>query len=141
MITDGMSSNPPQTLIEAQNIKDRKFNIISVGIGGANIQELTAIATSANDVYFVSNFNEVLEIITSLSRTTCLQSAEIPSKTEIVSRVERDTYKYFRLSLVNPNETLDEFTFELQILKGLTDLFYSFENENPKSESNFQGLK
>ena len=137
VVTDGKSGNPAQTLIEAQKIKDRKFSIISVGIAGANIQELIDIATSANDQYYVNNFNQILQIINSLSRTTCLQSAELPSKTEILSRVEKNSYKYFRLSLVKPNETLEELTLELQILSGLTELYYSFENVNPKNESDY----
>ena len=141
VITDGASTVPDQTLIEANKIKDRGFNIISVGIGNTNINELNGIATSLSDVYYVSDFNKVLQIISSLSRTACQQPAEIPSKIEIVSKVEKDSYKYFRLPLTNSNETfnqtLNEFTFELKILSGQTQLFYSFEDENPKSESDY----
>jgi predicted chitinase len=141
VITDGESTEPDQTLIEANKIKDRGFNIISVGIGNTNINELNGIATSLSDVYYVSDFNKVLQIISSLSRTACQQPAEIPSKIEIVSKVEKDSYKYFRLPLTNSNETfnqtLNEFTFELKILSGQTQLFYSFEDENPKSESDY----
>ncbi len=141
VITDGESTEPDQTLIEAKKIKDRGYNIISVGIGNTNINELNGIATSLSDVYYVSDFNKVLQIISSLSRTACQQPAEIPSKIEIVSKVEKDSYKYFRLPLTSSNETfnqtLNEFTFELKILSGQTQLFYSFEDENPKSESDY----
>jgi len=141
VITDGVSNYPKQTLIEAQKIKDRGFNIISVGIGNTNINELNGIATSKSDVYYVSDFNKVLQIISSLSRTACQQPAEIPSKIEIVSKVEKDSYKYFRLPLTTNNatynQTLNEFTFELKILSGSTELYYSFEDENPKSESDY----
>ncbi len=87
------------------------------------------MASSSNDVYYVNQFDKVLEIISSLSRTTCLQAAEIPSKTEIKAVVEKDSYKYFRLDLFkNDSNTtekyLNEFTFELKFISGRTELFY-----------------
>jgi len=100
------------------------------------------MASSPNDVYYVDQFDKILQIITSLSRTTCLQAAEIPSKTEIKASVEKDSYKYFRLDLFknDSNSTdkyLSEFTFELKFISGRTELFYSFDDENPKSPSEY----
>ena len=145
VITDGESDNKVTTLIEANKLKARGFNLVSVGVGGASLPELIGIASSPKNQYYVSDFNSILRIITDLSKTTCQQPADIPTKTEIKAVVPKNSYKYFKMSLIESNKTnvsrtsdiLKEITFELKQLAGSTELFYSFEDENPKSDSDY----
>jgi hypothetical protein len=134
LITDGESNDRQLTLMEADKIKKREFNIISIGVGNVNLDELLAVSSTENDFYYVENYNKILEIINSISRTTCLQPAEIETETSIKTRVEIDSYKYFKYQL---NETLSSrsFTIELKQLTGDTKLFYSFETNNPKEDA------
>lgn len=67
VITDGLSTDPKSTLVEAARIKDRGIDIISVGIGkDINLDELVAIASSPNDQYFVDDFDKLYLIISGL---------------------------------------------------------------------------
>jgi hypothetical protein len=104
------------------------------------------MASTPNDVYKVDDFDKVLLILSSISRTACLQPAVVTEEKEVKSTVEQNTYKYFKLPLeqkqtnlsLNQNVTyLDRFTIELEILNGNTNLFYSFDNENPKSDQDY----
>lgn len=64
VITDGQSTDPKKTLVEANKIKDRGIDIISVGIGSnTNLDELIGIASSPNDQYFVDDFDRLYTII------------------------------------------------------------------------------
>lgn len=53
--------------------------------------------------------------------------------------VEKYAYKYYRFNLTeadfSPN--LTRFTIQLDIFAGRTDLFYSFTDENPKSDKDY----
>ncbi len=146
VITDGASNDKLQTLTQAKRIKDRGFNIISIGIGKLKEDELIGMASSPNDVYKVDDFDKVLLILSSISRTACLQPAVITEEKEIRSTVEKNTYKYFKFSLektpnnmsFNQNVTyLENFTIELEKLNGDTEMFYSFNDENPKSNLDY----
>jgi len=146
VITDGASNDYKQTIAQAKRIKDRGINIVSIGIGNLSEKELIDMASSPNDVYKVEDFDKVLLILTSISRTACLQPAVVTEEKEIKSTVEQNTYKYFKFSLEqkNPNSSLnqnltyfDKFTIELEIINGETNLFYSFTDENPKSDQDY----
>ncbi|CAF0704553.1 unnamed protein product [Brachionus calyciflorus] len=142
VITDGISQNTQRTLLEAQKIKDRKFSVISVGVGnGINWPELIGIASTPADQYFVNDFDKIQLILAGVSRTSCQQPAPIPTETDIRSQVEKNSYKYFRYSIKDAingtNQTLDEFTIELSLYDGDTELFSSFTDENPKSKDDF----
>ncbi len=143
VITDGESNKRNETIFEANRIKERGINVISIGIGKANPQELNSIASTPNDQYYVSDFSKIFEILAVQSITVCYQPAQIPCKLEIDSQVEKDSYKYFKLSLRAQNTNasnrafINEFTFKLTILSGNVGFFYSFEDQNPKSPSDY----
>lgn len=130
LVTDGQSNVPAQTIAEAKALKDRGFNIISVGVGNINEKELIEVASSVDDFYKVDDFNKIVEILKGLSRSAVLQPAQVVQQLEIKSKLEKNTYKYFKYPLDNVIE--EEFTIEIEILTGNTELFYSFEDQNPK---------
>ena len=106
VITDGASNDKIQTLAAADMIKKREFNIISIGVGNINKEELTAMSTTVNDFYFVDNFDKILSIIQEIARTTCQQPAEVEQETNFVNEVAKDSYKYFKY----PSVTEKNFT-------------------------------
>jgi len=130
VITDGESDNNNATLSEAKKLKDRGYNIVSIGIGDLKEQELIDMASSPNDVFKVDDFDKVLLILSSISLSACQQPAIITEEKEIKSDVAKNSYKYFKYSL---EDKPDNFTIEVTDLKGETEFYYSFEDENPKS--------
>ena len=145
-MTDGESDNNIETITQAKRIKDRGINIVSIGIGNLNEQELIEMASSANDVYKVEDFDKIISILSSISRTACQQPAVISEEKEIRSVVEKDTYKYFKFSLETKQENesistdkiyLEKFTIELEDVEGQTNLYTSFDDENPKDKNDY----
>lgn len=140
-ITDGLSDNPKNTKLQADRIRKREFNMISVGVGEADLTELFVISSTPNDQYYVDDFGKILDIINDITVTTCQQPALIEEETDIVSKVEKDVYKYFKYPVptsVSSNQTvLDEFTIVMEQVAGSSELYYSFEEKNPKSESDY----
>lgn len=141
VITDGASQDMKKTLAEAKRIKDRGYSVISVGVGkDINLVELIGIASTPADQYNVADFNQILLILSSLSKTTCQQPAPVITETEISSKVEKNSYKYYKYNLDDLTEDPSEknkFTIELKELSGECELFYSFVEENPKSDDEF----
>ena len=137
VITDGESNDKTLTFNHSQIIKNRGINIISIGIGNLNPKELNDIASSKSDVYKVEDFDKIVLILASLSRTVCLKPAKISPEQSISSLVSKNTYKYFKLSLMNNMTYLNKFSIELNTLSGKTDLVYSFTDENPKLDSDY----
>lgn len=119
--------------------------MVSVGVGGANQKELFELSSTPNDQYYVNNFDEILTIIEEISRTACAQPAEIEEESPVVTKVEKNTYKYFKYPLKSLDEEVDsndstvlkEFTIELEELVGSAELYFSFDNSNPKNESDY----
>lgn len=76
-----------------------------------------------------------------LVKTICQKQAEISyveTKNEIQSRIGENSYKYFKLNLLSQKQNyLKEFSIEFQELSGKSELFYSFDDENPKSDSEY----
>ena len=74
VVTDGMSNNPAETVIAAQALRQNELiTTYAVGIGGANITELNAIATKPNLVRFIGSFGatEVQRLQEGLNERTC----------------------------------------------------------------------
>ena len=152
VITDGVSDDTVETLKQAKKIKERGISMISIGIGKeVNMKELKELATIPNNQYLVENFDSVLKIINSISTKTCKQPAQAGIEIPISSRVDKDSFKYFELSLTNQTSGFKNsftmpknFTIELKQLNGSAELFYSFDEKYPKSKedyiSNFENL-
>ncbi len=148
-ITDGLSDNPGSTKTQANRLKRREINMISVGVGDNSVtEELLTLSSTPNNQYYVENYDKILNIINEIRTTTCQQPATIQEQTNVVSKVEKDTYKYFKYSIKSTNRTLprnfdnetsymDQFTIELQEILGSCNLFFSFEEKNPKSENDY----
>ena len=134
VITDGASDNKAQTLTAAAEIKKREFSIISIGVGNINKEELLLMSSTGNDFYFVDNFDKILNIIQEIARTTCQQPAEVKQETNFVNEVAKDSYKYFKFPLVTKE---NNFTIQLKEINGTAELFYSFDDKTPKSDSDF----
>ena len=120
--------------------------MVSVGVGDSSKTELEVLSTTSGNLYYVDNFDKILTIINEISRTACYQSAEIDEEVKLKTTVEKDVYKYFKYRL-NPVQSLDdpsenatvlrEFSIGLEEIKGAAELHYSFQDNNPKSDSDF----
>ena len=86
-ITDGFSKSASDTKAEANRIKARKINMISVGVAGARISELLTLATTSNDQYYVDDFDKILPIVNDISRTTCRQPVNVVEQDELKQKV------------------------------------------------------
>jgi hypothetical protein len=139
-ITDGKSDNEDDTKIQADKLKKREINLISVGVGKAKMSELLTLSSTPNFQYYVDDFDHIATIISDITVSSCKQPAEIQDETRIVSTVEKNSYKYFKYPLrpsnssVNGEMFLKKFTIELQEIEGSAELFFSFEDNNPKSD-------
>ena len=58
VITDGESTEPEKTKIEALRLHTdpRNIQVIAIGVSGANVKELQTIASSPEQVYFLDDF-------------------------------------------------------------------------------------
>lgn len=74
-----------------------------------------------------------------LQTTTCQKPAEIPPQVVVRGSVDKYAYKYYRFNLTEADfaPSLTKFTIQLDIFAGRTDLFYSFTDENPKSDKDY----
>lgn len=143
-ITDGESDSPIRTKAEANKIKQREVNMISVGVGeSVNIEELFAISSTANDQYYVDDYDKIMSIITSITVKACQQPVALEQEKEVLTKVEKNTYKYFKYPLVpiearSGNRTYQkEFTITMLEFKGDSKLQFSFDEENPKDTDDY----
>jgi len=138
VVTDGASNvNPAMTIPNANKIKNRGINIISVGIGNKlNQQELEGIASTKDDVYNVNDFDKIGLILEALVKTACQQPVIMEQEQEIQATVKKDSYKYFKYSLSDFNSTR-QFSIELENLVGNVRLFSSFTDETPKDSNEY----
>jgi hypothetical protein len=51
------------TLAQAERIKRKEFNIISIGVGDVDLDELFEMSSTSDDQYYVENFDKILDII------------------------------------------------------------------------------
>ena len=146
VLTDGGSNvNAQLTIPNANKIKQRGFSVVSVGIGNGIVQaELEGMASNPDDVYNVDNYDKVFEIVEGLLKTACEQPAEAVIEQPIQGRVTQNSYRYYKLNFNNKTEaffnmTEDTFSFSIGVLNlvGNTNLFASFDEENPKDPNDF----
>ncbi len=139
-ITDGKSDDENDTKIQSDKLKKREINLISVGVGKAKLSELLTLSSTPNFQYYVDDFDHISTIINDITITSCKQPGEIQEETILASTVEKNSYKYFIYPL-KPSDSISEekdfskkFTIELQEIEGSAELFFSFEDNNPKSD-------
>ena len=146
-ITDGLSNVPSETKAKANILKKREFNLISVGIKDPEndpkvfLEELLVLSSTANDQYYLDDFNKIKGIINDITRKTCQQPAQMRSEDKISAKVEKNSYKYFKYSLnstdVARNAIPGSVTINLKKLSGSSEVFGSFDEPNPKSDDSF----
>ncbi|KAK3591356.1 hypothetical protein CHS0354_040317 [Potamilus streckersoni] len=72
VMTDGQSSNPSLTLVETQKLHQLNVKVFAIGIGiGVNKTELGHIASDAQHVFTVDNFNSLKLLNAELRKTAC----------------------------------------------------------------------
>lgn len=139
VITDGKSNDRNQTKLRANELKKREFNIVTIGVGQADLTELFELSTSSSDQYYLQNFDQILSIIKDITMTSCQKPSVMKEEKSIEGTVGRDSYRYFKYSLKNEIVLFGwpEFNVELEELKGQSKLFYSFNETNPKDNGEF----
>ena len=102
------------------------------------------MASNKDDVYNADNYDKIFEIVEGLLKTACEQPAKAIVETAIEGKVSQNSYKYFKLSFDNQtidlfNATDDTFGFSIGVVNklGRSNLFVSFDEENPKDPSDF----
>lgn len=63
--------------------------------------------------------------------TTCQKAAEVPQQTQIEATVEMKSYRYYKVNTDEMNS--NELTIQLDMVKGRSEVFYSFSEQYPKS--------
>lgn len=72
VFTDGQSNDPSGTQQQAKLLKDSGVLVLSIGIGpSVNQQELESIASKAEDVFQVTNFDVLSTIGKEVTNITC----------------------------------------------------------------------
>ena len=81
VITDGQSVDQAATLQQATELHNLGINVLAVGVGGSVDQtELAGIASSAQNVYIVTNFDALTTLQDSLERTAFAATAPPPGE-------------------------------------------------------------
>lgn len=65
--------------------------------------------------------------------TTCQKPAEMPTEKGVQASVEMKSYRYYTVD----TSELDEFTIELGMLRGQSEVFHSFTEQLPKNPEDF----
>ncbi len=139
IITDGESDNNRETIKQANLLKNRGFNMITVGIGNlfTNEKELIQMASSSKDSYKIDEYDKLSLYLNTLGRSAIQQPARIIQELEVNLNLPEDSYNYLKCQL---NKTIFEesqFTVSLEYTNGDSDLFFSFDDLNPKNENDF----
>lgn len=110
VLTDGKSNDPDKTALKrvVKNLKNDipDLTVIAVGVASYKLSELKLIATnSKRHVFTASNFDKLLELVTSLRRKACtapvymgLNFTNTDDTTEVVAFVSPNKARFFTLS-------------------------------------------
>ena len=138
VITDGDSDNNKLTIGNATAIKERDFSIITVGIGNlfTNEKELIEMASSRNDAYKIDDYDKIATFLSSLSKSSNQKSAVVPRNLQIETQVSENSYKYLTVntSSISSRKIYIKLVNEAN---SRTDFYYSFDDPNPKSDSDY----
>ncbi|XP_059143927.1 uncharacterized protein LOC131931218 isoform X2 [Physella acuta] len=71
VLTDGESNNPDETAEEAELLKQTGTMVMAVGVAGAKIEELKKIASFPENVYYVSSFDLLQNLLEEVAGALC----------------------------------------------------------------------
>ena len=74
VLTDGESTDPPQTIEEAMKVHDSEITVFAIGVGKElNMEELTAIASEPTCMHLIllDDFEEVESLSYTIQDRTC----------------------------------------------------------------------
>lgn len=71
VLTDGVSDDPAQTVNEATALRNFGAEILVVGVGATNVNELNAIAGNSSNVFSVSNFADLQTVSNTIATSAC----------------------------------------------------------------------
>ena len=142
VVTDGDSDDKIETIKNANILKRRGFNLITVGIGNlfTDEKELLAIASSRNDAFKIDEFDRLPLYLSTLARSANQKQALIPQEKEVNSFVAEKSYKYLKhqIEKSNQRETQNKTFITIRLeYNGTVELFYDFVDPNPKSSDEF----
>ena len=144
VITDGDSDNFVYTIGNATALKNRGFNVITVGIGNefTNENELLGMASSKNDAFKIDEYDKLAYYLSSLASSAYQKHARILLENEIAPYVGEENYKYLKFPLnnlslcINETQSMKMITIKIEYNSSV-ELFYSFNETNPKSDEDF----
>lgn len=114
----------------------RGYNTIFVGVNKSVPTKDLIFSSLPSNQFYSSSYSRLNILKVDLSKTICQQPIRVRenSETSIISNVDRDRYKYFKYSVKLTN---DEFSIELRLIRGLSELYYSFYDNIPKNSSEY----
>lgn len=108
VLTDGKSNGPKSLKQTVENLKNdiKDLTVIAIGVGSYDLRELNLIATDPDThVFTAQNFDELINLVTSLRRKTCtapvymdLNFTISEDDTEVVAFVSPNKARFFTVS-------------------------------------------
>jgi len=135
VLTDGVSSDA--VAAPAARLRDQNIVIYAIGVGGYDITQLNAVASSQDmHVYFLSSFARLSDFAATLTASTCYEPQPIPLESRIDGRVEKDAFQYYEYNiLANVNLRV-----EVNDSLGSTLVYASRDNPHPYDHDNDFGF-
>jgi len=135
VLTDGRSSDA--VAAPAARLRDQNIVIYAIGVGGYDLTQLNAVASSEDmHVYFLSSFSSLSDFAATLTASTCYEPQPIPLESRIDGRVEKDAFQYYEYNiLANVNLRV-----EVNDSLGSTLVYASRDNPHPYEHDNDFGF-
>ncbi|CAF1046181.1 unnamed protein product [Brachionus calyciflorus] len=132
LITDGESDSKNETLSEANRLKERGINIVTVGICNVCEEELFEIASYKQSFFQVNNYDEIFDILDGVSRSSNIQPAKASDSFE--QKIYQDSYRYVSYNEMDSNQT---FYISIENINGKASIAASFDDTMPKTQSDY----
>jgi len=135
VLTDGQSGDA--VAAPAARLRDQNIVIYAIGVGGYDLTQLNAVASSQDmHVHFLSSFARLSDFAATLTASTCYEPQPIPLESRIDGRVEKDAFQYYEYNiLANVNLRV-----EVNDSLGSTLVYASRDNPHPYDHNNDLGF-
>ncbi|KAK2163018.1 hypothetical protein LSH36_87g03001 [Paralvinella palmiformis] len=130
ILTDGKSSDADALKDAVKEISDESFTIFSVGVSGADIEELKLYSSDPDclHVYLLNDFTDMTDFVGQIQSLTCKAPAELPPGEEVGGELGKMEYLFFRLKV---KRTRKGVTIKLRMQTGSCKMYLSWKVRNP----------